>query len=447
VASGITFSAFNNIDFSVVVNALMAQASMPLTALQSQQFVAKSKVTTYDTLSSSLSTLQTSVDALSNDDGIDALAVSSSDSSTVAVSSNGSGVAGHYNVVVEHLAKAQVTASTSTATSLTSIVATGGTLTIGTGTTIDVDQTGPLTLQQLADAINADDTSPASAAIVQTNKDEYRLVLTAKSTGLANAFTIADGLTGPGAVTFGANAVGADDASVLVNNVRIKNATNVIESGIPGATVTLLRENDQAPVAVDVTRDTGALKAKINNFISTYNSLVKFAGDQATAAANGDNASIARDPLLRGLRNALRTALTSSYAGTGSATAYASQAGIEFTRTGTLQFNQTAFDAAVKNGTADVKKLFAGGGGTSGLFASLDDLLTGYTQTAGLVDSAQQQLTKQLSRLDDQIAKMQDRLALERAALQQQFTAADAAMKALNNQTSALSSVGQSISS
>ncbi len=37
MSSPITFSGFNNIDFNVVVNSLMQQASLPLHSLQTQQ--------------------------------------------------------------------------------------------------------------------------------------------------------------------------------------------------------------------------------------------------------------------------------------------------------------------------------------------------------------------------------------------------------------------------
>ena len=37
MSTPITFSGFNNIDFNLVVNSLMQQASQPLTSLQTQQ--------------------------------------------------------------------------------------------------------------------------------------------------------------------------------------------------------------------------------------------------------------------------------------------------------------------------------------------------------------------------------------------------------------------------
>ncbi len=54
-------------------------------------------------------------------------------------------------------------------------------------------------------------------------------------------------------------------------------------------------------------------------------------------------------------------------------------------------------------------------------------------------------LTDQASRLTDSIAKMQDRLATRRAALQREFTAADQAMSQLKSQSGSLAQFGASL--
>ena len=63
-SAAVTFSGYNNVDFNAVVNALMQQASIPLTSLQSQQSDLQSQVTTYGTLSTRVSALQSAASAL-----------------------------------------------------------------------------------------------------------------------------------------------------------------------------------------------------------------------------------------------------------------------------------------------------------------------------------------------------------------------------------------------
>jgi flagellar hook-associated protein 2 len=194
-----------------------------------------------------------------------------------------------------------------------------------------------------------------------------------------------------------------------------------------------------------VTADTSALRTRINTFVAAYNSLAAFTSAQRTAAGNGDTTSIGRDPLIAQLRTSLRSSLSSEY-DAGGAYTYLSQMGVEFTQSGTLQVNNTLFADATQDGGAKLAKLLVGTTGTPGAFASINTLMTQYTQTSGLLAASQALRASQVTRLTDQIGKMQDRLALQRASLQREFAAADAAMTSLKNQSSALASFSTSAS-
>lgn len=438
MGSPITLSGFNSIDFSLILNSIMTQESQPLTALQTRQSALQARATSFDQLTSRVSALRQAAAKLTGD-SFAGFAATSNDPESVSVSAGASAQAGRYDVVVSATARAQVTASSTTAPDAdTTVVATGGTITIGD---VTVTLAGSATLQQLADAINQSSEPPARATVVQTGPGSYRLVLTARDTGAANAFTVTNNLTGGSGITFGANAVEAADASFTVNNIPVTSASNTIDGAIPGVTLTLFRQDPAKTIAVDVTTDNGALKERVQTFITAYNDLVKFATDQSAAAGRGEQSSIGRDPLLRQLRNQLRAALSQEYA-TGGALTALSQAGIELTREGTLTLNATRLDEAIAAGTADLAALFTGDGTGTGVFAGLDDLLGGYTQSDGLLPGARKQITEQAARFNDQIAAMQERLALRRAALQREFIAADQAMAMLKSQSSSLAQFG-----
>ena len=456
MSSPVTFSGFNSIDFNVVLSAMMQQASQPLQDLQAKQSALQSQATNFRTLSTRVNALQTAASNLSSPDKLSALTATSSNPASLAVSTGTAAIAGHYDVVVQELARAQVTASNSTAPDAdTTAVATGGTITIN-GTTVTLS--GSSTLKQLAAAINDNADTGVNAAVVQSGAGAFKLVLTAKNTGAANAFTIANALTGGSGVTFtdtdgdglsgnsdADNAVKATNAALLVNNIAVSSATNTIDSAIPGSTITLYKKDPAETIAVDVVADPAALKSKVQSFIFAYNDLLKFAGDQATTAKNGDPASIGRDPLLRQLRNSLRSTVNTSFAATGSADKYLSQVGIEFTQSGTMQLNDAKFTDAVKSGLADLSKLFGGTASTDGAFDSVKKLLESYTESDGIFSDLQDRLNAQIQRLGKQMDAMQVRLAAQRSALQQEFTAADRAMSQLKNQSGALSSFGASL--
>jgi flagellar hook-associated protein 2 len=449
MSSPISFSGFNGVDFSLILNSIMTQESAPLTALQARQTAVATRIANFATLATKTSALETAADALSSASSLAGFSAASTDSTAVAVSAGSGASAGHYDIIVNELARAQVKASTSFAASSTAaFVTTDGPLAItatGSVTPVNVDLTAGMTMAQVADAINAKTDAAATASVVQDGTASFRLVLTAKATGVANGFTIAN--TPSGDVAFGINAVDATDASLKVNNIDITSASNTLDAAIPGASITMLKKSATTTVGVDIATDPSALKSKVSGFIFAYNELVRFVATQTTAANGGDDSSIARDPLVRQLRNSLRTVLTSSYGAGG--TNNLSQIGVEFDRTGgTLSLKAAAFDAALKSGGASsVSTLFAGTTGAPGVFASVSSLLDSYTQSSGTFSAVKAQLTAQVTNMSDQIDRMQSRLALRRAALQKEFTAADQAMSALKNQSSSLTGFTSSLTS
>jgi len=451
VSSGITFSGFNQIDFNVILTSIMQQESQPLVTLQSRQTSLQSRITNFSTLSTRMSAMQTAATALSTASGISSFKATSNDATAVGVATGPDAVAGRYDIVVQELAKAQVTASASVAPdSDTTAVATGGSITIGSET---ITVSASMTLKGLSDAINANAAAPARASVVQSGTNAYKLVLTAKSTGQANGFTITNALTGGAGVAFTDtdldnisgddaldNAVQATDAQALINNIQVTSASNTLEAAIPGTTVTLYKKDPAATVVVDIATDPAGLKTKLQTFVTAYNDLTKFLKDQDASAAKGDQASIGRDPNVRQVRRDARTMVGAQY-DTGGPFKYLSQIGVEATITGTLQLKDEVFNEAVKNGTADVATLLVGTTGTPGALASIKDLLKEYTQSHGVLQTAQSQITAQVTRLGLQIDKMADRLAIRRMALQMEFTAADAAMSRLKNQSGSLGNV------
>ncbi len=201
MSSPISLSNFNNIDFSVILNAVMAQTSQPLTALQNQA----------DRPGDGEQQLQPPGDqARESRDGRGRF-VDIWCRHTVHLDAQRHGldrghvrpaaaIPGTYDVVVNHLAKAQVTASSSTAADAdTTSVGSSGTLTIGG---VDVTLTGSVTLTGLASQINATPNIPVTASVVQSAPGAYRLVLTSKSTGLANGFSVAGSLIGGSGTAF-----------------------------------------------------------------------------------------------------------------------------------------------------------------------------------------------------------------------------------------------------
>ena len=439
MSSPVTLSNFNSIDFNTILNLVMQQAAQPLTLMQTRQTDLAAESNQYNLLATKLGTLETAAAGLSTSSAVATYASTVSDTSAIAVTPGGTQVAGTYNVVVKNLAQAQVTASSSTAPDAdTTQVATGGSITIGG---VQVTMPVPVTLQGLADRINATASMPVSAAVVQTAPGAFRLVLTSRNTGLASGFAVTNNLTGGTGVAFAnPNTLEAGDASVTVNNLAIASASNTLESAIPGTTMTLFHADLNKTVTVSVAADDSALVTNVKSFVSAYNDLIAFISDQSKAAASGQTGTLAHEALVREARIALRSAIGGTY-GSGTSS-HLAEVGVGFNHTGQLTLNSADLASALQHDRSSVVTLFTGtattGAFTNGAFGTLQGAIDSFTQAGGLISSAQTQLTAQSARLTNQINDLQARLAIQRATLQQQFSAADAAMTTLKSQSGTL---------
>ena len=175
-------------------------------------------------------------------------------------------------VVVTELARSEVTASTTTYTSPDQIIAIGGSISVALfgNPPIQIPPAGlagAMSVQDFANGINAQADSPVTASVVQAAPGQYRLVLTGRNSGTANAFTVTSTLDGGAGLTF----------------------TDTNNNGT-------YRDSDAAP----------------------YSELMSFLGEQNSAAANGKS-NIARDGMVRALKAELRTAMQGEYLAAGMA--------------------------------------------------------------------------------------------------------------------------------
>src|SRR5687768_14745879 len=113
VGSPITFSGFNQIDFNMILNAVMQQERAPLNRLETQKKTLETQNTAFSTLAGKLSSLETAIENLGKDKSLALLTATSSDPG-VGVSATSGTVTGTYDVIVSELARTQVTASQTT---------------------------------------------------------------------------------------------------------------------------------------------------------------------------------------------------------------------------------------------------------------------------------------------------------------------------------------------
>jgi flagellar hook-associated protein 2 len=444
MSSPITLSGFNNIDFSQVLTALMAQERIPVTQLETQQKALTNQKTFFTQFASKLASLESAVAGLSAPNAFDGRSATVSDPTAATVQVGGTTPKGSYALTVTSLAKAQVSGSSSTHTDHDStIVASAGTLTIGG---VDVTLTAGVTLDGLADAINSTPDIGVSASVVQ-NGSNFQLVVTGQATGAANGFTIANGLSGGAGVAFAAaNAQDASDAVGTVNGIAFSTPTNSVEGVVPQSSLQLVKTAPPTdPIVITITGDRSSLKEMVEKVRLAYNEVVSFIDDQQMAAKEKNPASIGRDPLVRDLRSQLARVLNTERTIPGGLFTAVSQVGLGFSRTGQLEFNQAEFDSALDRDAVGVQNLFRGSGAVTGAFSDLSATIASYTSAGGLLPTAQTRLNDQVLKIGQRISDYELRLASRREALQKEFTAADLAIKQLNNSLGQLGSLGASL--
>jgi flagellar hook-associated protein 2 len=344
-------------------------------------------------------------------------------------------------------------ASTTTYSSPDQAIATGGSISVALLGNPPVQipptaLTGSMTVRQFADAINAQADSPVTASVVQAAPGQYRLVLTGRNSGTANAFTVTSSLTGGAGLTFTDTdtngtygdsaadlAVAATNASLTVNNIPITSPSNNVADAVPGVLLSLSKSDPTKRVLVELAESSAAAQQELDGFVKAYNDLMAFLTEQNTAAASGKS-NIAHDGMVRSLRAELRAALQAEYPAAGENYSRLSTAGIEFELTGTIKINAARLGDALKASSTSVRTLF------DAAFAEIKAQVEDYARSGGLIQNAKNRLKDQIVKIDGRLGSMQLQLDLRRATLQQEFIAADRLMTQLKGQGSSLEALG-----
>jgi flagellar hook-associated protein 2 len=440
--NGITFSGINGFDFEKIINIIMQQESQPLTALQGLEKTHKEKDAAFVELGGQISKLQDTVTKLIGANAFQQVAVESSDPSIVQATADAGAAAGSYTVDVSALAKAQVTASANGYSLATDIAANGGSIsfTINGQTTQAIQITGDTTLSELRNLINAQN-SGVVASIVNTGTD-HRLIISSRKTGVVNGFTINNGLTHGGgtAVSFGANAQDAQDASLIVSGIPVTSASNQV-TALSGLNLQLKKTGS---VTIEATPDRNSLKETIKELVEAFNGLRELYSKAQKRGDNGQSAPLANDAVLRQIYSEIRSTLLGASPNGGDFTRLA-EVGIEFAANGDLKFVESTFNSAMDTRLADLQELFQGVQGVGGVFRDLKTRLQTLDSTAGVIKTARNNLQTVLTKDRDRIEAQELRLALRRQELVKLYAAADEAIAQMNSATNAINSISRGL--
>ncbi|WP_159876978.1 MULTISPECIES: flagellar filament capping protein FliD [Aquitalea] len=476
-SASITTSA-GPLDVQNIVSQLMTVEKQPLATSQTKLKTFNSKLSDIGQVSSALSGLQTAVNDLASGNFLHTLKASTSDATIATVDTNGSGLAGNYQLNVEDLAKPRQlvfdTTSdgqsiTSTSTALANVpdsltIAVGGNSTtvqlrdpVSTTATDASSSDGTttatpasVTLQDIADKINAANTG-VNASIVHY-KGSYSLVIASAESGSDSAFSITAGGSDSSLTQTGANTLAglqqsdtaisessdASDASLTVNGVYVSSSSNTVSDVINGATISLQKSGE---ASITMTQDNSSIASKLQGFVDAYNKV-------QSALDNASGGSMKGDAALTSIRNQLSAVLQTPVSGADPVTSYAylSQVGISIQKDGTLSLDQSAFNKALSNKPTAVGNLF-GNSSNTGFADRFNTTINNLLGPAGIVVTKQHDLNQNVTDETGHQTQLQTKMSDKQANYLRQYTTLNATLAKMQQSTSNLSGLMAGVSS
>lgn len=414
-------TSISGLDVQSLVSQLMSIERQPIDKLNTKVTDYQSRISSFGTLSSLVSSLQTATRDLKT--SLQGFSATPADTSILSATASSSAAAGTYTIEVSRLAQAQTLVSAGQTSQTLSIPSSPATITftIG-GNPMDVTIPAGATLQGVRDAINAANLGVTASIINTGGTTPYRLVLTANEAGTSNAISnITSSDAGLDALlnydgTAGSameQKVTPQTALFTVNNIDIESTSNTYTDAIQGVTLTLKQETTTA-TTITVARDSDAVKTAADKFIEAYNALYSQLKSRSAYGTDTSSAGVlAGDNTVRQMLNQLREIFTTP--ASGGSLSYLSEIGITTQAGGTLKLDSSKFNTALTDDFADVANLFSG---ATGFGTRLDAWATTVTQIDGLIARRTDSLSASIKSYNEQIDKLEIRMTF----LQKQYT-------------------------
>jgi flagellar hook-associated protein 2 len=302
-ASGINFAGLGTgIDTESIIQKLIEIERRPARIMDAQRQRLQQRQTALNTISAQLLGLQTTVASLNRLRAFDIVQATSSNTEAVTVSAQAGAQTGQYHITVNHLAQAQVLASTSQSSQTAPLGFSGQIVLNGKAITVRSEDS----LQTLAGNINAA-RAGVTASILSPNPGEFYLTLGSNHTGVQGRISLSDTAGG----TFLANTLGifsTDETTTLRNPIGTTGAGSALFSDSGTSVGTLLGLTN--PVSGTVQIGSGSIEINLGQ-----DSLSAIAAKINTAGISGVSAFVAQvnDPLTNTSRQQLQINGTQSF--------------------------------------------------------------------------------------------------------------------------------------
>lgn len=429
----------SGLDINGIVSALVNAEKAPKEAqFNVQEGKLNTQISALGALKSAISEFTDKLKPLSDPNTFNGFTSKLSSADFLKVETDSNAVAGSYKIVVEQLAESQKLGSAPVADADAAIGA--GSLSFSVnGESFDIEVGAEDSLKDIVKKINGSKDNVGVTATIVNGDGGPQLVLTSDKTGEDNSISVtaSDDSGSALAETFAMTELqAAKNATLSVDGVKITSNSNEVENAISGVNLTLTAADINKPTILTIAPNTEGAKKAVNDFVKAYNTLMTtVTGMSGYDPETKKAGAFQGDSMIRGLQNQFRAVMSSSF-GSEDGQMMLANLGIKTTREGLLEVDDDKLTQALKDKPEQISHFFANE--DTGLVAKLTEVSENYVQTGGIIDSRDESLDKQLSRIGDSRKQLAIKMSAYEERLFTQYNAMDLLVGQLNAQSSML---------
>jgi flagellar hook-associated protein 2 len=375
-----------SVDWTALITAQVAAKTASATTIQTSITANEAKIAAYQSFQTLLATLTTDTTSLSKSIvnslsssayGARAATITStgdvSASSAVSLSISNGAATGDHTLTVSQIATAHKVIGTSVADQTADLNYTGTfSLGLAGGTSADISITSGMTLQDVADTINAQtSTTNVQASIIQISSSSYEMVLTATKD---NADITTSSVSGTDVL----NSLGVTDSSgaftdvlqtsqaakFTLDGISLTRDTNDVTDVLSGVSFSLLQSTPTgSTVNIAIEPDTSSIQTALSTFVTAYNAVRDYVTSQQQLSSDGTVASTSvlfGDGTMRNIMTQLEQAMNTSVGGLSM-----TDLGLSFSDTNDLVLDTSTLATTLSNNLSGVIALLAAKTSTS----------------------------------------------------------------------------------
>ncbi|MCW4150584.1 flagellar filament capping protein FliD [Halomonas sp. 18H] len=424
----------SGLDLNGLLDQLEDAEREKLVPIEQQVETENTKISAYGQLESALSEFQDSASALADGSLFESLSTNVSGES-VGAAADETAMPGSYNITVDTLATRGTLASEGVddAEAALTTAAQDMTFAFGDGSETTVAIAADSSMEDIRDAINADENAGVNATIINDGTQD-RLALSSRETGAdasISNFSFSD--AAPFAADTANTLQDGTDAALNVNGIDITSPTNQVEGAIQGVTLNLQSEGDST---VAVEQDTLAVREAVTSFVDSYNALKESTGELTNFnQETGQAGPLNGDSTVRTVESRMRSVLSGGVAQEGDGFSMLSQVGISLEVDGTLSLDNDKLNDVVANDQQALSEFFAGSDDNPGLAGQVNTAVDQMLSSNGTVSGAISGSESRIESLGDRYTSMEQSIGQTIDRYRTQFGQLDG-MIAEMNQTS-----------